>query len=51
MNAEAFIGFNAFNTQKITGNGEIDFLEYRRQLANLTPYPDLISKVIGEPKK
>jgi len=51
MNVEAFLGFNAFNTQKITGNREIDFLEYRRQLANLTPFPDLISKVISEPKK
>jgi 6-oxocyclohex-1-ene-carbonyl-CoA hydrolase len=51
MNAEAFLGFNAFNTQKITGNREIDFLEYRRQLANLTPYPDLVDKVISKPKK
>jgi len=51
MNAEAFLGFNAFNTQKITGKREIDFLEYRRQLANLTPYPDLVAKVIPEPKK
>jgi len=51
MNAEAFLGFNAFNTQKITGKREIDFLEYRRQLANLTPYPDLVDKVIPKPKK
>ena len=51
MNAEAFLGFNAFNTQKITGKREIDFLEYRRQLANLTPYPDLVDKVISKPKK
>jgi len=51
MNAEAFLGFNAFNTQKMTGKRDIDFLEYRRQLANLTPYPDLVSKVVPEPKK
>jgi len=51
MNAEAFLGFNAFNTQKMTGKREIDFLEYRRQLAQLTPYPDLVAKVIPEPKK
>lgn len=51
MNAEAFLGFNAFNTQKITGERDIDFLEYRRQLANLTPYPDLVDKVIPKPKK
>jgi 6-oxo-cyclohex-1-ene-carbonyl-CoA hydrolase len=51
MNAEAFLGFNAFNTQKMTGTRDIDFLEYRRQLAEITPYPDLVSKVMGKPKK
>jgi 6-oxocyclohex-1-ene-carbonyl-CoA hydrolase len=51
MNAEAFLGFNAFNTQKITGTREIDFLEYRRQLASLTPYPDIVPQVMGKPKK
>jgi 6-oxo-cyclohex-1-ene-carbonyl-CoA hydrolase len=51
MNAEAFIGFNAFNTQKITGERELDYFEYRRQLANLTSYPDLVDKVIPRPKK
>ncbi|RLA80554.1 MAG: 6-oxocyclohex-1-ene-1-carbonyl-CoA hydratase [Deltaproteobacteria bacterium] len=51
MNAEAFLGFNAFNTSKMTGKREIDFLEYRRQLAKLTPYPDLVDKVIAPPKK
>jgi len=51
MNAEAFLGFNAFNTAKMTGKREIDFLEYRRQLAKLTSYPDLVGKVIASPKK
>ena len=51
MNAEAFLGFNAFNTQKITGEREMNYFEYRRQLANLTPYPDLVDKVIPKPKK
>jgi len=51
MNAEAFLGFNAFNTQKITGEREMDYFEYRRQLANLTPFPDLVEKVIHKPKK
>ncbi|MBW2039713.1 MAG: enoyl-CoA hydratase/isomerase family protein [Deltaproteobacteria bacterium] len=52
MNTEAFLGFNAFNvsSQKlIEGRREIDFLEYRRQLAKLTPYPDLVPEVF--PKK
>jgi len=51
MNAEAYLGFNAFNTQKITGEREMDYFEYRRQLANLTPFPDLVEKVIHSPKK
>jgi len=51
MNTEAFIGFNAFNTQKITGSRDIDFMEYRRQLAKLTPYPDLVEKVMPKPQK
>ncbi len=51
MNAEAFLGMTAFNTQKITGSREIDYMEYRRQLAQLTPYPDLVEKVISKPKK
>jgi 6-oxo-cyclohex-1-ene-carbonyl-CoA hydrolase len=51
MNAEAYLGFNAFNTQKITGEREMDYFEYRRQLANLTPFPDLVESVIHKPKK
>jgi len=51
MNAEAYLGFNTFNTQKITGEREMDYFEYRRQLAKLTPYPDLVDKVIPKPKK
>jgi len=52
MNTEALIGFNAFNTQKMTGMKEIDYMEYRRQLANLTPYDDIVKKMFpDEPKK
>ena len=29
----------------------MDYFGYRRQLANLTPYPDLVAKVIPQPKK
>jgi 6-oxocyclohex-1-ene-carbonyl-CoA hydrolase len=50
MNTEAFLGMNAFNVQKMTGTRDIDFLEYRRQLANLTPFPDLVEKVFAKPK-
>ena len=33
MGYEAFLGFNAFNTKKITGKDVIDFIKYRQLLA------------------
>ncbi len=33
MSTEAFLGFNAFNTKKLTGADVIDFIRYRRLLA------------------
>ena len=52
MNVEAFLGFNAFNTSKITGKREIDFLEYRRQLAQVKTFDDeLAEAVLPKPKK
>lgn len=33
MAGEAFLGFNAFNTKKITGQDTIDFIEHRKRLA------------------
>jgi 6-oxo-cyclohex-1-ene-carbonyl-CoA hydrolase len=52
MNTEALLGFNAFNvsSQKLTTTREIDYMEYRRQLAKLTPYNDLIPKVFPQKK-
>ena len=50
MNTEAYLGMTAFNNQKMTGKRDIDYLEYRRQLAKLTSYPDLVEKVMP-PKK
>jgi 6-oxo-cyclohex-1-ene-carbonyl-CoA hydrolase len=52
MNAEAFIGFNAFNTQKITGQRTIDFIKYRQLLAQATPFDDdLAEAVMAKPKE
>ncbi len=51
MNAEAFLGFNAFNTESMTGSRTIDFLEYRRQLAKITPYDELAAKVMPKPEE
>ncbi len=50
MNAEAFIGFNAFNTQKITGQRTIDFIKYRQLLAQAKTFDDdLAEAVLGKP--
>jgi len=52
MNMEADIGFNAFNTQKITGQKTIDFIKYRQLLAKAKSFDnDLIESVMGKPKE
>jgi len=51
-NVEFYLGMNAFNTQKLTGTREINFMEYRRQLAKLHRFDDeLAEKVLAKPKK
>ena len=49
MNAEAWIGFNAFNTQKLTGTSTIDFIELRRQYAKGHIYDDELAKMVFYP--
>jgi 6-oxo-cyclohex-1-ene-carbonyl-CoA hydrolase len=52
MNMEAFIGFNAFNTQKLTGKREIDFLAYRKALAEIKTFDDdFCEAVLAKPQK
>jgi 6-oxo-cyclohex-1-ene-carbonyl-CoA hydrolase len=52
MNAEAFLGFNAFNMQKVTGKREIDFLTYRKLLAEARTFDDgLAEEVMAKPQK
>ena len=52
MNGEGFIGFNAFNTQKITGERTIDFIKYRQLLAKGQTFDDkLIEEVLAKPKE
>jgi len=46
MNMEAWLGFNAFNTQKETGSAVIDFLEYRRQIAKGHIYDDELAEMV-----
>jgi 6-oxo-cyclohex-1-ene-carbonyl-CoA hydrolase len=52
MKTEAYLGFHAFNSRKITGKDTIDFIEYRRLLAEGHAFDDeLIEKVLPKPKK
>jgi 6-oxo-cyclohex-1-ene-carbonyl-CoA hydrolase len=52
MNTEAWLGFNAFNTQALTGKSVIDFIKYRQLLAKGEPYSDkLMEEVLFKPKQ
>ena len=51
MNGEAFLGFNAFNTKKITGQDTIDFVEYRRRQADGASFDtEFMAAVLGKPQ-
>ncbi|BBO74016.1 hypothetical protein DSCW_14330 [Desulfosarcina widdelii] len=50
MNNEAYLGFNAFNTKKITGQDTIDFIEYRRRMAAGDAFDvEFMAAVLGRP--
>jgi len=52
MNAEAWLGFNAFNTEELTGSRVIDFIKYRQLIAQGHALDDeLFEKVLYPPKK
>jgi 6-oxo-cyclohex-1-ene-carbonyl-CoA hydrolase len=52
MMAEAFLGFAAFSTRKITGDDTIDFLKFRQLLAEGTLMDDdAFEQVMGSPKE
>jgi 6-oxo-cyclohex-1-ene-carbonyl-CoA hydrolase len=51
MNYEAFLGFGAFNTKKITGNDVIDFLKFRQLIAKgETADSKMFEAVLGKPQ-
>ena len=51
MSGEAFLGFSAFNTKKITGTDTIDFIEYRKRIAAGEALDvELMAAVLGKPK-
>jgi 6-oxo-cyclohex-1-ene-carbonyl-CoA hydrolase len=52
MGNEAFLGFHAFNTRKITGKDTIDFIRYRQLLAEgVLVNEDFFAEVLAEPKE
>ena len=52
MAGEAFLGFGAFNTKKITGNDTIDFIKFRQNVADSRRWdPDMFAEVLGSPKE
>jgi 6-oxo-cyclohex-1-ene-carbonyl-CoA hydrolase len=51
MTVEAFLGFNAFNTKKITGQDTIDFVKYRQLIAQGELMDDTaFAAVLGKPQ-
>ncbi len=52
MGYEAYLGFNAFNTKKITGKDVIDFIKWRQLLAEGAPAtPETFAQVLGKPQE
>ncbi len=50
MTGEAFLGFTAFNTKKITGKDTIDFIKYRNLVAEGHPIDEeFFEAVLGKP--
>jgi len=46
MATEAFLGFHAYNTRKQTGSDVIDFIKYRRLLAQGHPFDDKLKEAV-----
>ena len=52
MGGEAFLGFGAFNTKKITGQDTIDFIKFRQNIADSRTWNmDMFSEVLGKPQE
>jgi len=52
MGGEAFLGFGAFNTKKITGKDVIDFIKFRQNIAACRTWDnEMFAEVLGTPKK
>ncbi len=52
MGGEAFLGFGAFNTKKITGQDTIDFIKFRQNVAQAKSWDlDMFAEVMGKPQE
>ena len=52
MSGEAFLGFGAFNTKKITGQDTIDFIKFRQNVADSRLWDEqMFTEVMGKPKE
>ncbi len=52
MSGEAYLGFSAFNTKKITGTDTIDFVKFRQLIAGGARMDDeTFEAVLGKPKE
>ena len=52
MQGEAFLGFTAFNTRKITGTDVIDFIKFRQAIARGQAMDEsLFEQVLGKPQE
>jgi 6-oxo-cyclohex-1-ene-carbonyl-CoA hydrolase len=52
MGGEAFLGFGAFNTKKITGQDTIDFIKFRQNVADGRSWDlEMFAEVMGKPKE
>jgi 6-oxo-cyclohex-1-ene-carbonyl-CoA hydrolase len=52
MGGEAFLGFGAFNTKKITGKDTIDFLKFRQNIAETKGWDmEMFAEVLGKPQE
>ncbi|MDA3788476.1 MAG: 6-oxocyclohex-1-ene-1-carbonyl-CoA hydratase, partial [Desulfobacula sp.] len=52
MSGEAFLGFGAFNTKKITGRDTADFIKFRQNIANSRVWDmEMFAEVLGKPQE
>jgi len=52
MSGEAFLGFGAFNTKRITGMDTIDFIKFRQNVADMKTWDmEMFAEALGKPKE